>query len=431
MAEIKFIIRNLKTKKETPIVLLYHLERGDKLLFPTGQKVFPKHWSVTNERVKDVIEATEKDKTNFALAELKKAFTTELTRMRAKGEPIVKDVLRDWLNSYMKPPEQKKDVSFHGYFKDFLNRANSKINLKSGKPVVYTTVRKYYQCYNELLDYEKKHNVILTWDKIDLEFYQNFIELLQSKNQTVNNIGKHIKTLKSVMNEATDNNINTNLKFKSPRFKSISENAEDIFLNEVELKHLYSLDLTNNPKLDKVRDLFLIGCWTGLRLSDYKCINPDAITGDFKNGNKQIEIEQQKTGSKVIIPVHPVIENILKKYDGKLPPAPSDQKFNQYIKEVAHSAGFTDTIIIRQNKGGKRLEIEMQKFEAVSSHTARRSFATNMFQRGIPTLTIMAITGHQSDRTFKQYVKVTPKGHADKMREQWAKNGDYLQVVNS
>lgn len=431
MAEIKFIIRNLKTKKETPIVLLYHLERGDKLLFPTGQKVFPKHWSVTNERVKDVIEATEKDKTNFALAELKKAFTTELTRMRAKGEPIIKDVLRDWLNSYMKPPEQKKDVSFHGYFKDFLNRANSKINLKSGKPVVYTTVRKYYQCYNELLDYEKKHNVILTWDKIDLEFYQNFIELLQDKNQTVNNIGKHIKTLKSVMNEATDNNVNTNLKFKSPRFKSISEEAEDIYLNEDELKHLYSLDLTDNPKLDKVRDLFLIGCWTGLRISDFKNIKTEDISGNSKNKFITILIEQKKVTRKVVVPVLPIVERILIKYDGRPPESISDQKFNEYIKIVCKMAGFTDIVSLRQTKGGERISTMMPKYEAVASHTCRRSFATNMYYRKYPTISIMAVTGQKSERAFMRYIKVTPEGHAKLLRELMIRDGDYLQVINS
>ena len=122
----------------------------------------------------------------------------------------------------------------------------------------------------------------------------------------------------------------------------------------------------------------------------------------------------KKTDTRIIIPIHPVVRKILKKYNGVLPTAPSNQKTNDGIKFICDYAGICDPIIRTEYKGGrsKRTDIEVPKWKLISSHTARRSFATNMYLAGdVPTKSIMAITGHKTEKSFMQYIVLNNQEH--------------------
>jgi integrase len=196
-------------------------------------------------------------------------------------------------------------------------------------------------------------------------------------------------------------------------------------LSKQELQALNELDLTDNPRLDKVRDLFLVGCWTGLRFSDFSNIQAKNIKGGF------ITIKTQKTGKEVVIPIHEVVLNILDKYKDKtensLPPSISNQKMNEYLKEIAEKAEFKETVSKTFTKAGKTVTINKSKFDLVSCHTARRSFATNMYLDSVPSITIMAITGHTTESSFMKYIRITPQEHAEQLQTLW--NRDKLKAV--
>ena len=131
------------------------------------------------------------------------------------------------------------------------------------------------------------------------------------------------------MQEATEHGLNTNDDFKSKYFIKQTEKSDNIYLNETELKEMQNLDLSDNEKLDNVRDMFLIACWTGQRIGDYTQLKPKNIADGF------IRVNQAKGDDKsVIIPIHDVVKSILKKRNGDLPRKISDQKFNQYLKDV-------------------------------------------------------------------------------------------------
>ena len=151
----------------------------------------------------------------------------------------------------------------------------------------------------------------------------------------MNTIGKIIKTLKTFMNEALERNLTTNISHKGRRFTAPRENVSNIYLTNDELTAMYKLDLSNEPRLEHVRDLFLFGCYTGLRFSDFSKVKPEHI--DLTAG--VIDIPTQKTDEVVTIPILPIAQAILNKYRGKtansLPNSISNQKFNKYIKEVA------------------------------------------------------------------------------------------------
>ncbi len=171
--------------------------------------------------------------------------------------------------------------------------------------------------------------------------------------------------------------------------------------------------MSKDPRLDRVLDLFLIGCYTGLRFSDYTQLRPANIT----YGGTILSVTTQKTRSRVAIPLNANVLAILAKYDrgdgpGVLPPAMSNQKFNAYLKELAQKAGFTTDVERTRTQGGQKSTLTASKWELVTTHTARRSFATNAFLAGVPTVSIMKITGHVSETQFMKYIKITAEQNA-------------------
>jgi integrase len=174
---------------------------------------------------------------------------------------------------------------------------------------------------------------------------------------------------------------------------------------------MYSLDLSSNKRLDKARDLFIIGCYTGLRFSDLNQISPD----NFINNGTQLKVKTEKTGEFVVIPLHRTVKEIVQKYENSIPDVLSNQKMNEYIKEVAKLAELNERISISITKGGEKQSDVFEKWQLVTTHTARRSFATNMYLLDIPTISIMKITGHRTEKAFLLYIKITQEENANKL----------------
>jgi integrase len=194
-------------------------------------------------------------------------------------------------------------------------------------------------------------------------------------------------------------------------------------LTETEIKEIEAIDLTGNKKLESVRDLFLIGCYTGLRYSDYSILKPGQIKDGF------IETTQLKTGAKIVVPIHHTVEKIFDKYNGSLPRSISNQKTNDYLKELGKKLDCLKTNTSRTfTKGGVKVIENFEKWELLTTHTARRSFATNEYLAGTPTITIMAITGHKTEKAFLRYIKLTPNEHAKLLKQHWLKRAELKAV---
>lgn len=198
--------------------------------------------------------------------------------------------------------------------------------------------------------------------------------------------------------------------YRKRRFRVEEEQPETVYLNSKEIEKLAKLNLSENPRLDKVRDLFLIGCATGLRFSDYNQVNQDHITK--VKGGYTLSVRTSKTGENVIIPIGTNVLEIIKKYDFRLQKIPSNQKVNKSLKDLCKLAGFTETIVKHISKGDMRIESKKKKWEMISTHTARRSFATNAYLGGIPELKIMKITGHRTEKSFLRYIRISQEDNA-------------------
>ncbi|MFV0364287.1 MAG: tyrosine-type recombinase/integrase [Suipraeoptans sp.] len=424
MADVTFKLRKPSAKTPQIIYLVYRFGQNEKLAYSTGLKILPAYWNKEKMRVRNLVEALDKDLINNYLNELYRDTNLHIVELKTKGKAVTKDSLYRFLQNYTNKTQDSEENTLHGFVKAYLERNKTKINPSTGKIIAYKTQREHENTYKLLTDFEKAKNkgVHFDFDDINLDFYADFTTFLQSFNMATNTIGHKIQTLKTWLNEATERGVNKNQQYKSHRFKAVLEETENIYLTPSELEKIYTYKFTSEKHI-RVRDLFLIGAFTGLRFSDFTSITADNIKNDT------LHIEQQKTGNSVSISIHPIVVEIWNKYGGELPKVISNQKFNEYLKEVCKVAGINSIEQKGITKGGIRRKQNYEKWQLVSSHTARRSFATNLYLSGFPTLSIMAMTGHKTESAFMKYIKVTNEQHAELLRLHWIDKGEHLRVV--
>ena len=402
--------------------------------FGTNITTVCNHWDKQTQKFKQTIANPTNPEQNRSLKKLVSDVETQYLNFRNNNDrepneselrdliaPIIPSQRRvkELEEANKRKEEEAKRQTFIEYYRDFVVRSKAGTRIKKGHAEGATTngtAKMHQTTLNKILEFNSK----LDFQNIDLTFYNDFLSWLQSQNYRTNYIGRQFKNLKAVLHEAEAKGFAINAAIKTKYFANLAEEVDAIYLNEHELAEIKNIDLTNDPTLDKVRDLFLIGCHTGQRYSDWHKITPQNIKNGF------IEFVQQKNSTvektTVNIPLHSVVKDIFEKYDGRLPKPFSNQKTNDYLKEVAKLATSLHTIeSTTSTKGGKVVTISQPKFELVSTHTARRSFATNAYLSGIPCLTIMDITGHKTDKDFLKYIKVTPNEHARIVQAHWDK----------
>ena len=404
MGKANFKLKEPNSKKETLIYLNFYYNYK-RFKYSTGEKINPKFWNETSHRVKETKKFPEYPEFNARLNNFENGIKTAFRKLLNDGiqpnNSNLKQALEDELSGNL---IQGKRLSLLKFIENYIEE--SKAHKKEGTVKVYTTSFRYLKKYAAHINKE------VDFHSIDLEFYNNYISFLSlHHNLAANTVGKHIKTLKTFMNEATDRGYNTNLEYKKRKFKTIREESDSIYLTLDELKKFEKLNLSASKRLDKVRDLFLIGCYTGLRFSDFTQIKPENIIEE----KSIINVRTQKTGERVSIPIHKTVKKILAKYDSRLPKAYSNQTMNDYLKDVASLAGLKEMVETTITRAGKVVKTPSKKFELVSTHTARRSFATNLYLADVPSISIMKITGHKSERSFLQYIRVTQEQNADKL----------------
>ncbi len=432
MATVRFQLRKPSAADPQPIYLVFRF-KNERMVYSCGAKVHPKFWNEEKQRVKTTTNVPDRDAINAMLSDLEAAansFYHDASARRSFSLPGLKSHLENFQGRAVAMVPQ----TFFAFFRQFIETSRTRTQTETGERIHPRTVAKYASTLKLIEAFAKAHpRRAVDFQTIDLEFYQDFTEYLQNRphskgaGYSVNAIGKHIQILKTVLNEATEQGANHNKAYKSPKFKVLKEESDNVYLTETELETIYHFDFSGNARLDRVRDLFLVGCWTGLRFSDLSTLNPDKhLNGDT------IEIEQYKTGGRVVIPVHPTVRAILDKYENRLPATISNQKFNDYLKEVCRLAGISERVQKGITKAGLRVVTHFDKWQMVSTHTARRSFATNLYMMGVPSITIMQITGHKTEKAFLKYIKASPQEHAKILKLHWQKRheGKTGKIVN-
>ncbi|MFZ4414514.1 MAG: site-specific integrase [Bacteroidales bacterium] len=442
MAKIKFYLKDSK-QSETAIYarISYGAAISDtdskeyiNLKYYIAKSINPAFWNPKTNRAKGTKDFPEYPEFNSRLDIIESTINSVFLKLENTNITPNNQLIKKELDKILKP---EIVISKEETPKDLFPFIDHLIKTSNNK---YSTLKSFKVVRRNLQEYQKAKKTVLNFNSIDIDFYNSFVDFLtkptKEKNKTgqtitkaglsKNTIGTRIKILKTFINEANDRGITVLNDYRKKSFKVLKEETSSIYLNESELMKIYyietsldSLEIlrkeynteTLPEYLAKVRDLFLIGCYTGLRFSDLSKLNKDNITSD-----NTINIKTIKTNQSVVVPIHPITRQIFEKYDYQLPRVISNQRFNDYLKHIAKIARINEPITTESTKGGFKVSETTEKYNLVTSHTARRSFATNAFLMDMPSISIMKITGHKTESAFMKYIKMSAKDNAIKMQ---------------
>lgn len=422
--KVNFILKG--KNNPTNVICRFKPTQQHDFTCATGYWVNRSDWQLSNQRLKQKATTTNKDLINSKLNELQNQILDKWNRDFIQKENISKDWLKNLISSFsglVKSNEQYK-LYFSDWIQKFIDESPKR--LYKGAPIAPRTIKHYVTTLNKIKTYEAHTKTKLRFENIDLKFYRDFINFCRTQENLGNNtIGGYITNFKMWCKNIELEGLPINSQYKHSEFMALSNKTKDTYLNENEIDAIFKHDFTENPRLDNTRDLFIIGLRTGLRISDFLRLKDINFIKGF------IEIETAKTGERVVIPLHHQIQSILEKRNGALPNTISDQKFNLYIKEICQKVEINEmTEGAKVNPETKRKETgTFPKYELISSHTCRRSFASNLYGK-LPNMTIMAITGHQNESVFLKYIKITKNEHAEALRRFWAKEQENENFEN-
>ncbi len=449
MATIKAFIRTSKKNVESNIRIRLRAGREVDLYAITPKTILADKWNEKNQECKSSVfykSDSERNIFNKDIADLKAAILKSLETVEAPNTLWLETEIDKYYNPEKFAPIEVKPHTLFSFITQFIQDAPNRVSKKTGSLIAPKAVIQYQISFDYLkafADHKKKKD--FEFSEMNKDFYNQYIKFLQSKKLASNTIGAKVKHLKLWLNEAPSVGIYDKVDIQKS-FKVFKESSYNVALDEVEIQKLFDLDfstttsdavtkytqlLKNDKKmttykietLDAVRDSFLLECWTGCRYSDI-----DKITKENIQATGLLKYTQQKTGSEVFVPLHHITKAILEKYNYTPPKPVSNQRFNDIIKIVCRIAdiGKSDKgEVIKEIKeitiGGKKQVSYLEKWEMVSSHTGRRSMATNCFRMGMPTITLMAITGHSNPNSLLKYIKVGKEEHAKIMADHWNK----------
>ena len=394
MASVNFYQH--KESNSKTLILITFTFNHQRLRLSTGLWVPAKAWDKDDQKAKPVKEFAEANKrlreiTNFLLDKYDELFPSESAFSKDEIKRKSQE-LKDSYQVFIGRKEEKIIVqttllSFIGVFQErYKNRFNP------------THVLHYNALKTHLESFQQKKGFKVDFDTIGKDFYLQFTHYLKEIGLKPNTIGSHIKRVKRLMNEAVEDKLTTNQEHHKRDFKVIKVDVDTVYLTEAEIQALYELEI-DIPEKRRVRDIFVLNCFTGLRHSDWSKVSFENI----HNGN--LYVRTQKTDEPVILPVKPLVLEILNKYNNKLGVI-SLQKTNEAIRFIGQLA------FSKQIKS-----ININKWLEIRTHTARRSFATNAYLAGIPIRDIMQITGHRKTESFLKYIRVTKLETAEKLKD--------------
>jgi integrase len=412
---VKYKVIKGKKKYSSLLVRFWDSKRIDQTA-STGFHVKYSDWSNKKQRLKITITDANYDEINHKLEKLERYIVNQYNSDFNSNTPILKSWLKETISSFFN--RVKSDETYKAYFVDWFKMYTDEVHKKlhRGKPISNETVKKYKATLTKLQLFEEYKGIRYKHEDIDLNFHRDFINYCREKLELMpNSIGVFIGKIKAVCKEIELQGLPINPIYKHKNFVVPENPTYDIYLNEEEIEKIMNHDFSHSERLDNARDLFIINLRTGFRISDLMKLKKENFLGD------KINLTPGKTGFNRSIPIHPNISTTLEKRNGELPRIISQQKFNKYIKEIAQEVEINEkTFGSKVVKGGKKKEGYYEKWELVTSHTGRRSAATNLFLEfeGDERMG-MRVTGHKKVENFEKYIKASEDEYFKAVEKKW------------
>jgi integrase len=400
---------------------------GVSIFLYTGKSVETDHWDKKKCFVKSYVGKSTTTLLIQRLKELEIDILTLLDRYK-NGKPKLSFVdLQSKLAALVERPEIKKTTSglanspsketLIGFMELFIQDCESGVRLSPKRQKLKpASIGSYKTTKGYLMKFQAHTKKVLTlkdFSQNDIDKFSDF--LIIDEEFAMNTHAKAMMDLLQIIKYAVKLKKIPAAKMVELEFDTRREETDSIYLTESEILQLLEIKDFDDPIHEQVRDVFVVGCFTGMRFSDYSTIDTNAIR------NNRLEFIQKKTGGKVTIPIHPVVNTILKKYNNELPKVPRNNEFNRIIKIVGEKLPCLHVPFTRQVTYGRELkEIIAMKYSMISTHTSRRSALSNEYLKGTDPLIIMSMSGHKSHKSFMRYIKVSGDQFADKLEKIWA-----------
>lgn len=391
--------------ENVPISLFFSFS-GKRMIYYTGYRIDLEQWDAKSQRVKrnnfnrEGISATViNDHLDELSAKAREIYSEQRALRKSPSLQYIRDELKNRMGDEKKPP------SFFDIFNLFIESESLANTWTEG------TIKKFLTNYNHLKHFEVERHYKIEFDTIDETFFNKYVsfqrDVLNHRNTT---ISKNLKIFKWFMNWATKKGHNKNLSFRdyNPDLKGTKRSQKIIFLTWDELMKLYILPISKNY-LEQVRDVFCFCCFSGLRYSDVYNLKRSNIKTD------SIEFTTIKTDDPLIIDLNAYSRALLDKYkdvpfrNDKCLPVISNQKFNEYLKELGQLAKLNEPETVVYYKGNERIEETFKKWELLSTHVGRKTFVSNALFFNIPAEVIMSWTGHKDHKVMESYYKIIGK----------------------
>lgn len=416
-----FSLKESNGSKDTLIVLRYFISKKEgRFVFSTGLTISPKDWEKNTKMAKGSRGRSDLSTINRKLQEYVTFLEKTLNHLELNNTDVTRLILKEKFTQEYRPnaSNTSRFIYFTDFVKDFTEKAIGITNRSTNRKYSPSKIKHYTKTYNRLTEFEAYRKAKIKMEQFNLTVYDEFVDyFMDIKGYSVNYTGDIVKNIKVFLKRAEEGEYDVHKDYKKQTFSAIKEESISIALSEDEIQKMLSHDFSTSDRLQNCRDLAIIGLWTGLRVSDLLSLP------SINEADRFITVQPKKTkdssGVKVVIPLHHHIKEVLQKRG--MPRMISDVKFNVYIKEVCEKVKINQLVQgSLMDPETKRKKVGMfPKHKLISSHTCRRSFATNLYKMNFPSLSIMKITGHSSEKTFLSYIKVTPTEHAEKLLEHW------------
>lgn len=406
-----FKLKEPTGSKETLIYFRAYFGNEKKsFIYSTGENIKPSEWDFKNRQPNALngrtITAENHRTIKKQLDRYSSVFTEVVNRYKNINEELTIDAVRQRFDEEFKKVKIKDD--FFRLYEQFIEE---KTNDFTGKGISKSTKTRYEYNKNLLKEFQEKTKNRLSLTSFDDKTYNKFLRYcVEIKDHSANTIHRDVGLLKTFMYWALNNKYTFNNSFikfqKPPKFRT-----DEVALNMEQVEIIYNHDFSQNKRLEKVRDLFIFGCTTGMRFGNYNSISKTDVQDGF------IRVIDLKSKSKnLAIPLNSISKAILQKYEYNLPSI-TNQKMNLYIKEVFKELEFTDEIKKTMKYGEELVDKTSEFWKRISSHTARRSFITIMKNKRVPDKVIMSYTGHTSLEVFNAYYRPSEEDKINYMNE--------------
>lgn len=408
------------SNKETLILFRCNFKNEDKrFIYSTGERIAPRSWDFKNRQ--PLLHGSNRSKVASSIRMQINRYKDKFEELQALCKAMDKDftskVLKEEFDKEFKRLPNTKNLFFEAYdeFMDYKQKIGDWSQ---------STVIRYGNIKGILESFEKDRKFPLNFNVIDNKFHAEFTDYCMNQKGHINNtFSRNVGLFKTFMGWALDNGYTYRDDFRKFKKKKV------VVTNQIALD-LKDLDALMNHEfksksLERVRDVFVFACVTGMRFGELKLISFENII------DGEIHLKEEKNSDKEVrrIPLNDIATFILKKYNFDLPLI-ANQKHNEYIKDVFEAAGYTHDVEKVTTKGKDSIREIIPFYKRISSHTARRTFITMMKKKGFSDKLIASISGHSDMKTLNQYYQVDDIAKSEAVKDVFKVDFEPLKKVD-